>query len=222
MRIYYEELEGTPSVASILPSRSLVAKSTLLFAILPMVVFCLLTIGIIGISVTLLKSTSSTKSANNNYSLYIAQPKSPAIIEQTFAATDSRSAVLDNYLTSQGAPLAGQGKFLVAMADKYGLDWRLVAAIAMQESNAGKVMPRESFNAWGWAIYTGQNSGTYFDSWEHAIETVSKGLAKYRDSYGLITPEQIMQLYTPDSAANGGSWARGVRYFMGLFAAGQS
>jgi len=153
----------------------------------------------------------------NDYSIYIANPKDSLLTSQTVAADDVRAAILDNYLLKQLAPMAGQGKTLVAAADRYGLDWRLVTAIAMQESNAGKVMPRDSFNAWGWAIYTGQYSGTYFDSWEHGIETVSKGLAVYRDKYGLVTPEEIMTRYTPDSAAKGGSWAFGVKYFMNLF-----
>lgn len=153
----------------------------------------------------------------NNYSIYLAQPKSANTVTQAYAAEDSRAAILDNYFKSQGAPLAGYGELLVQTADKYGIDWRLVPAIAMQESNGGKVMPRDSYNAWGWAIFTGQNSGTYFDSWEHAIETVSRGLAVYRDKYGLKTPEEIMTRYTPDSLQTGGSWASGVRYFMGLF-----
>lgn len=212
MRNYYEESER-PLSATI--------KTTLFFATLPVACFAVGTVVVIAASVAMLKTPSRVLGAST-YSLYVAEPKDPTTIKQSFSAEDSRSAILDNYFSSQGAPLSGQGKILVALADKYSLDWRLVPAIAMQESNGGKVMPRESFNAWGWAIYTGKNSGAYFDSWEHAIETVSKGLAKYRDSYGLITPEQIMQLYTPDSAANGGSWARGVRYFMDIFEAGQS
>jgi hypothetical protein len=152
-----------------------------------------------------------------SYSLYLAQPRNPSTVSQAYTALDSRPAILDNYFTAQGAPLAGYGQNLVDAADKYGLDWRLVAAIAMQESNAGKAMPRDSYNAWGWSIYTGQNSGYYFNNWEEAIELVTKGLAVYRDKYGLKTPEEIMTRYTPDSLANGGSWAQGVRYFMDLF-----
>ena len=159
----------------------------------------------------------ATRKPKNDYSIYIANPKDALATSQIVAADDVRPAILDKYLLSQGAPMAGQGKTLVAAADRYGLDWRLMAAIAMQESNAGKVMPRDSYNAWGWAIFTGKDSGTYFDSWEHAIETVSKGLAVYRDKYGLVTPEEIMTRYTPDSASNGGSWAVSVRYFMRLF-----
>ncbi|MCX6783475.1 MAG: hypothetical protein NT141_00150 [candidate division WWE3 bacterium] len=166
-------------------------------------------------SVSLLHKKSPA--AKSNYSLYLSQPRSSAVLGQSITADDTRPVILDKYLTSQGAPLAGYGKTLVDAADKYGLDWRLVAAIAMQESNAGKVMPRDSYNAWGWAIYTGKNSGFNFDSWEHAIETVSRGLAVYRDRYGLITPEEIMTRYNPDSTAAGGSWARAVSYFMDLF-----
>jgi len=170
------------------------------------------------LSVTLLKHSSKTPLKQEaNYSIYLASPKDPKIIQQAISSDDVRPVILDQYFASQGAPLAGYGKCLVVNADKYGLDWRLLAAIAMQESNGGKKIPRDSCNAWGWAIFTGKDSGTYFDSWEHAIETVSKGLATYRDKYGLVTPEEIMTRYTPDSSANGGSWAKGVRYFMNLF-----
>ena len=94
------------------------------------------------------------------------------------------------------------------MADKYEIDYRLVPAIAMQESNLCKVIPHNSYNCWGWGIYG--NTVTRFSSYEESIETVSRGLKKYYVDQGLKTPDQIMKKYNPSS---NGSWAFGVNFF---------
>ncbi len=123
--------------------------------------------------------------------------------------SDSRPVIIDNFLSSHKSPMSGMGAVFVREADKYNIDYRLLPAIAFQESTLGKKIPRGSHNAFGWAIYTGANSGAKFDGWEHAIEVVAKGLkAKYIDQ-GLATTEAIMTRYTPDS---NGSWAFGVNF----------
>ena len=81
-------------------------------------------------------------------------------------------------------------------------------AIAFQESTLGKKMPKNSHNAWGWAIYTGTNSGAKFHDWKFAIETVAKGLKTDYIDRGLNTPEAIMTRYTDSD----GSWAFGVNF----------
>lgn len=194
------------------------SKMALVLWVLPVVwvglSFLMLTL---SIAFLVRRSSPAPKVVASNYSLYLAEPRSSVLASATYASNDARPAILDKYFISQGAPLAGFGQQLVNAADKYELDWRLVAAIAMQESNGGKVMPPNSYNAWGWAIYTGQNSGWTFNGWEEAIEMVSRGMAVYRDKHGLVTPEEIMTRYSPDSLEKGGSWARGVHYFMNLF-----
>lgn len=124
---------------------------------------------------------------------------------------DSRPVIIDNYLARHKSPMSGLGNFFVATADKYGLDFRLMPAIAFQESILGKKIPRDSHNAWGWAIYTGENSGASFKNWTQAIETVAKGLKYNYIDRGLNTPEAIMTRYadSPD-----GSWAYGVSFAM--------
>jgi hypothetical protein len=107
--------------------------------------------------------------------------------------------------------MQGEGTLIVSTADKYQIDWRLVTAIAFQESSLGKVMPKSSYNAWGWAIFTGKNSGASFDSWQKGIETVSKGVAQDYYARGLKTPKQIMTRYAPSS---NGSWADSVQAAM--------
>jgi hypothetical protein len=94
---------------------------------------------------------------------------------------------------------------MVRISDKYSLDYRLLAAISMQESNACKAIPPGSFNCWGFGIYGGHV--TKFDSYVDGMETVAKGLKEDYVDKGLITPKDIMSKYTPSS---NGSWAKGV------------
>lgn len=124
---------------------------------------------------------------------------------------DSRPVIVDNFLARHRSPMVGLGGVFVSVADRYGLDYRLMPAIAFQESTLGKNIPRNSHNAWGWAIYTGENSGAHFRNWTQAIETVAKGLKYDYIDRGLHTPEAIMTRYADSSD---GSWAFGVEFAM--------
>jgi hypothetical protein len=122
---------------------------------------------------------------------------------------DSRPVIVDNFLAQNKSPMRGLGNVFVKVADQYNIDYRLLPAIAFQESTLGKRIPRNSHNAFGWAIYTGANSGAKFNDWQHAIETVARGLKTNYIDQGLNTTEAIMTRYTPDSD---GSWAFGVNF----------
>ncbi len=99
-------------------------------------------------------------------------------------------------------------------SDKNGIDWRLLVAIAQQESNLCKTIPENSFNCWGWGIHS---KGTLkFSSYEEAIKTIARGLKRNYIDRGYTTAEEIMQKYTPLS---NGSWAQGVSQFMEEIAA---
>ena len=98
---------------------------------------------------------------------------------------------------------------VVTAADKYKIDFRLITAIAQQESNLCKIIPPDSHNCWGWGINSNGSLG--FNSYEEAIDTVSKGLKEEYIDKGYTTPEQIMSKYTPLS---NGSWAFGVNKFL--------
>lgn len=149
------------------------------------------------------------------YSLFFSNPPVLGSSTQDLRGKDGRGLILEQYLSSQKAPLAPHGQYMVEIADQYGFDWTLLPAIAMQESSGGKVTPDDSYNAWGWAVYG--STAKKFTSWEDAIERVARGLKTDYLDQGLVTPEQIMQRYCPRSIAKGGSWAKGVEYFMGLF-----
>lgn len=145
------------------------------------------------------------------YNLFAATPPLLGSIAQAVVSGDARPLLIEKFLRKYHSPMQGQGAFFVQMADQYKIDWRLVAAIGFQESNLGKVIPKDSYNAWGWAIFTGKNSGAAFDSWPHAIETVTRGISRDYYSRGLKTPKQIQTRYTPDS---NGSWAEAVQFAM--------
>ena len=94
-------------------------------------------------------------------------------------------------------------------ADMYGLDFRLVPAIGMQESGLCAKAPADSNNCWGYGIY-GKKVVT-FENYSQAIEAVTKNLAVNYKDIGLVTPEEIMTKHTP---SNDGSWAEAINHFM--------
>ena len=127
----------------------------------------------------------------------------------THVMSDQRATRLKVYLDSHNSPLADEAAFLIQEADRLNLDWRLVAAIAGTESTFGKRIPSRSYNAWGWAIFTGQNDGKHFSSWKDGITTVSEGLRfKYMDK-GAKTIEQIGRIYAASPR-----WSGNVRFFL--------
>lgn len=85
--------------------------------------------------------------------------------------------------------MTGLGEEFVDSADRYGLDWRLLPAIAFQESNLGKNTPKDSHNPFGWA-------SVYFGSWEEGINVVAAKIKEDYINHGLITPESIFTKYT--------------------------
>lgn len=193
---------------------ALIAVFSLL--VLPFLFFGLVVFVTLGSSFLILFGSTAREVKNKIerpvYSVFNAQPPVLGVMDENVAATDGRAALLTQYFASHHAPLAPYGRELVAAADNYGLDWKLLPAIAMQESNGGKKIPDGSHNAWGWAIHS-----TYtkkFASWESAIETVAQGIKTQYIDQGLITPCQIMTRYNPISTARGGSWCRGLEYFM--------
>ena len=117
---------------------------------------------------------------------------------------DTRVKKLETYLTAWQSPLTSHAEIFINSADKYQLDWTLVAAIAGVESSFGKRVPINSYNAWGW------NNGNYrFDSWEQGIDHVNQVLREKYYDRGLKTIRQIGPTYAPPST----TWANKVTYF---------
>ena len=141
--------------------------------------------------------------------VYAALPTMQNGFTAEIITNDGRTEAVRQFFERFDSPLEPHADDIVKAADEYGLDFRLLPAIAMQESNLCKKIPVNSHNCWGFGIYGGKI--TRFNDYTEAIYTVTKTLAtKYKDK-GLITPNEIMTMYTPGSD---GSWAFSVNHFM--------
>jgi len=170
----------------------------------------------LAVSVFSLVSLSQTsyedpKPQTNNTGVYIyaALPDSIPELDATITESDARVEIIRQYLERYNSPLLGHESVIVEAADKFKLDFRLITAIAQQESNLCKIIPPETYNCWGWGIHSEGTLG--FESYEEGIYTVTQGLKRNYIDLGYDTPEVIMTKYTPQS---NGSWARGVSSFM--------
>jgi hypothetical protein len=176
--------------------------------------FTLLTPFVLVLTLSLLLYSVSLKNnlllfSKNPRVAYAALPPASGSLKMTVVGQDARVAVVKDFLKRYKSDLLPYAQNIVAAADKYNLDYRLVPAIAMQESNLCVKAPKDSHNCWGFAIYG--KKVLKFNNYTDAIDTVTKTLAvQYKDK-GLETPEQIMTKYTP---SNNGAWAKSVNYFM--------
>ncbi len=150
-----------------------------------------------------------TSWAENPYQMYSALPKSVGRISTAIKTGDARPEILCQYLEKYQSPMTPYCQQLFAAGEKYGLDYRLLTAIAMCESNLCKKSPEGSFNCWGF-----ENGETRFLSWEQAFEQVAKTLKEGYVDQGLETPEEIMPKYAPPSVEKGGPWAKCVNQFL--------
>ena len=140
---------------------------------------------------------------------FAALPSADIFLEGQLLLQDIRVENLKNFFSENKSPLLPFAENLVSASEKYDIDYRLVPAIAMQESNLCKKAPKDSYNCWGFGMY-GRKT-VKFDNFGEAIDSVSKTLAEDYKSIGLITPEQIMTKYAP---SNNGAWADSVNFFM--------
>ncbi len=96
-------------------------------------------------------------------------------------ARKEKADKIDAYFRERGLPLAGHGMGMVLAAEKYGLDWKIIPAIAMKETTGGKFAcpatykrTRDigyTYNVFGWGSCT-----IKFKSYEDAFDTVAKNL----------------------------------------------
>jgi hypothetical protein len=156
-----------------------------------------------------LASSSVTMSSAGDDSDSTGQIKGMTSIIET---DDARPQIVANFLQRYSSPLTPYdvyGAKLVDIADRHGLDFRLLPAIAMQESNLCKKIPEGSYNCLGFGIHA---KGTLeFESYEANFERAARELKKNYIDQGRTTPEQIMKKYTPSS---NGSWAESVNQWM--------
>jgi hypothetical protein len=176
--------------------------------------FTFLTPLVLVLTLSLLLYSSSIKNTllslgKTSRVAYAALPPSSGSLKVKIIAQDVRVTTIKDFLQKYKSDLLPYAQEIVSAADKYDLDYRLVPAIAMQESGGCKKAPRDSYNCWGFAIYG--KRVTNFDNYKQAIDTVTKTLAVEYKAKGLKTPEEIMTKYTP---SNNGAWAKAINYFM--------
>ncbi len=111
---------------------------------------------------------------------------------------------IQRYLNPRNTPLEEKAEHIVMMANKFNIDYRIVVAISIIESSGG-VHSYRPYNAWGW----GGASGFTFESWEHSIYVVSRGIAGYY-SRGQDTPEKMAPTYNPHTPEEWGPKVRKV------------
>ncbi len=149
---------------------------------------------------------------SSDFKLYAALPASTSSSSDEINFQDGRTKIIENFFQEHHSPLADNAGTFIKVADKYQLDWRLLPAISMQESNGGKRIIPSSKNPFGYGIYG--DKVLKFANFDEAIERVGKGLKEDYIDQGLKTPNQIMAKYTPSSLSIGGTWAKGVVSFM--------
>ncbi len=119
---------------------------------------------------------------------------------------DPEAQILAKYLAEFDSPLQFHAQDLADASRAYGLDWRMLTAIAGVESTFGKNIPG-GYNAWGWGVYG--NQAIYFSSWKVAIFTIAKSLRENYLDKGLVEPYSINKAYAASPY-----WGGKVSYFM--------
>ncbi len=138
------------------------------------------------------------------------------------SAEDKRVIALYKFLKQRGSPMATMNiaKAFIDNADKNGFSssWYILPAISGIESGFGRVITRtdtqSSYNAWGWSGGSKHSRWSYFNSWEHAIEVISRGMARGYGVENLKNPNRIMAIYCPPCASGKGNWSIRVNGFI--------
>ena len=80
-------------------------------------------------------------------------PLENSMQEDQITQVDARVEIVRQFFERYKSPLEPYASSVVEVADTYNLDFRLIPAIAMQESNLCKKAPENSYNCWGFGIY---------------------------------------------------------------------
>lgn len=138
---------------------------------------------------------------------YAALPATSNVVSDTIGEKDSRVERVQSFLTWHHSPLAQYADIIVLNADKHNIDFRLVPAIAMQESGGCNKVITNTNNCWGYGIYKGHV--TTFPSIADGIDTVSLYL-EHKKNQGFDTIEELGKIYNPQ---NVNDWTGHVQAF---------
>lgn len=154
---------------------------------------------------------------DNRYTLSVLTGEDALSMVQSrtkYYVKDPRILAMSKFLGDYGSPMQPYAEVFVQEADRYGLDWRLVAGISGVESAFGNITPNGSHNGWGWrGINANQDGWSFFESWPEAISYITERMAL---GYGTnLSPFDIESTYCPPCGeAYGHPWANGVTRFM--------
>lgn len=157
------------------------------------------------------QSQITTEKQANNIPLLLSkmQSQSQAIPNPvSWENQDIREMVLEQYLRKYNSPLADHARDLVATADRWGIDYTILPAIALQESAGCKRIPQDSFNCWGYGIY--QDKVIRFSSYEEAMDQIAKTIKVSYINNGLTNPTLLEDKWAPPSR---GIWSFAVNFF---------
>lgn len=155
------------------------------------------------------QETGAVLGAKTPIELYSALPPAIGSVVEAVVTGDARPVIIKQYLEKHNSPVTPYADSIFQASEKWGLDYRLMVAIAQCESNLCKKIPSGSYNCWGF-----ENGDTRFLSWEQAFNQVAKTLKEDYIDQGLTTPDQIMPKYAPPSVEKGGPWAKCVNQFL--------
>lgn len=116
-------------------------------------------------------------------------------------AREARYASLQAYLAGYGSPLSPYAKDFIDAGDKYGVDYRIVVAIAGREQTFGVNWPGPSNNFWGYGGYSWPDISTAIWEYTRYLSEEYPALSK-GDIYG-----------SASRYAASSTWASGVSEF---------
>ncbi len=114
---------------------------------------------------------------------------------------EARYASLQTYLAGYGSPLSAYAKDFIDAGDKYGVDYKVVVAIAGREQTFGVNWPGSSNNFWGYGGYYWPDVSTAIWEYTRCLSEEYPDLSK-GDIYG-----------SASRYAASSTWASGVSEF---------
>lgn len=140
---------------------------------------------------------------------YAALPTEQNTFEGSATLADKRTPILSEFLSAYHSPLAPFAEEIIEKADANNIDYRLLPAIAMQETTlCKKTLPQAKYNCWGYGIWG--KKVTSFNNFGDAIDTISRYFGKKKQQ-GTDTLDAIGKIYNPTNTNN---WKENVALFM--------
>lgn len=156
---------------------------------------------VFALSVEAPKYTAATPSPSTEVSLadLSLEELEVRLGEQIRLLQAERALKIQKYYARYDLPLQHEAASFVFFADKYDIDWRLVAAIGFIESTGGKhACSTATYSAFGWG-----SCKINFNSYSESIDVVSRNLGGHNPNTEYFYKDKdikgILQSYNPPS-----------------------